>query len=169
MSATTWPEPAEESVCAWQPDWLLVQVALSVERPSGGPRAPFPSFTAIGPSLPAAEVRAVPEHGVPASQSIVADAIDQLDAPGTVGPPEFALEPGATGAGTVAGSCCCCPSCGWSAGACSPLVPEVMVAFSVDRCFISGAIAFASELLDEPEFVTAWHTPPDTPSHDPFE
>jgi hypothetical protein len=168
MSATTWPEPAEESVWAWQPDWLLVQVALSVVPPSGGPRAPFPSFTAIGPSLPAAEVRAVPEHSVPAAQSIVADAIVQLDAPGTVGPPELALEPGATGAGIVAGSCCC-PSCGCSAGACSPLVPEVTVAFSVERCFISGAMVFASELVDEPEFVTAWQTPPDTPSHDPLE
>jgi hypothetical protein len=63
-------------------------------------------FTAVGPSLPAAEVRAVPLHRVPPSQSIVADAIDQLDAPGSVGPPEFAEDPGATGAGTVAGSCC---------------------------------------------------------------
>lgn len=72
----------------------------------GGPRAPFPDFTAVGPSLPVAEVRAVPVHWVPPAQSIVADAIDQLDAPGTVGPPEFALDPGAVGAGTVAGWSC---------------------------------------------------------------
>jgi uncharacterized Rmd1/YagE family protein len=58
---------------------------------------------------------------------------------------------------------------GWSAGVCSPLVPEVTVAFSVGRWVISGAIELASELLDEPEFVTAWHTPPLTPSHDPLE
>jgi hypothetical protein len=122
---------------------------------------------AAGPSLPVAEVRAVPVHGVPPSQSMVADAIDQLDAPGTVGPPELAVDPGATGAGTVAG---------WSwppAGACSscagvsPVVSEDTVAFAVDRAFISGAMVFASCPLDEPELVTAWHTPPDTPSHDP--
>jgi hypothetical protein len=103
MSATTWPDPAVELVRAWQPDRLLVQVALVVDAPCGGPRAPFPSFTAIGPSLPVAEVRAVPEHLVPATQSIVAEDIDQLEAPGTVGPPELALEPGAVGAGGVAG------------------------------------------------------------------
>jgi hypothetical protein len=48
-------------------------------------------------------------------------------------------------------------------------VPSVIVAFAVDFFCISGAMVFASELLDEPEFVTAWHTPPDTPSHDPLE
>jgi hypothetical protein len=104
MSATTWPEPAEESVWAWQPLELVLQLPLEVEVPvPGGPRAPLPSFTADGPSSPVAELRAVPEHRAPAAQSIVAEAIDQLEAPGTVGPPEFALEPGATGAGTVAG------------------------------------------------------------------
>ena len=103
ISATTWPDPAVELVCAWQPDWLLVQVALSVDTPSGGPRAPFPEFSAIGPSLPAAEVRVVPEHSVLPAQSNVALAIVQLEAPGTVGPPEFALEPGAAGAGGIAG------------------------------------------------------------------
>jgi hypothetical protein len=161
MSATTWPEPAAELVCAWQPDRPLAQVALVVDTPSGGPRAPLPSVTAVGPSLPAAEVRAVPVHGVPAAQSSVAEAIVQLDAPGTVGPPEFADDPGATGAGTVAGSCGC------SAGACPPVVSEVTVAFAVDRCATSGAMVFASCPVDEPELVTAWHTAPDTPSHDP--
>jgi hypothetical protein len=104
MSATTWPEPAEESVWTWQPLCVLVQLPLEVEVPvPGGPRAPFPSFTADGPSPPVAEVRAVPVHTVPPAQSIVAEAIDQLDAPGTVGPPEFALEPGAVGTAGVAG------------------------------------------------------------------
>jgi hypothetical protein len=92
-----------ELVCARQPDWPLVQVALLVETPSGGPRAPLPGFNAAGPSLPAAELRAVPEHDVLPAQSSVAEAIDQLDAPGTVGPPEFALEPGAVGTGGVTG------------------------------------------------------------------
>ena len=45
----------------------------------------------------------MPEHATLPAQSIVAEAIDQLEAPGTVGPPEFALEPGAVGAGGVAG------------------------------------------------------------------
>jgi hypothetical protein len=103
MSATTWPLAAVELVCARQPDWPLVQVALVLEPPSGGPRAPFAPFTAIGPSLPTAEVRAVPEQAIPPVQSSVALAIVQLEAPGTVGAPEFALDPGAVGAGTVAG------------------------------------------------------------------
>jgi hypothetical protein len=50
-----------------------------------------------------AELRAVPEQAVSPAQSRSADAIDQLDAPGTVGPPEFALEPGVIGAGGTAG------------------------------------------------------------------
>jgi hypothetical protein len=104
MSATTWPDPAEESVWTWQPLCVLVQLPLEVEVPvPGGPRAPPSPFIAAGPSSPVAEVRAVPLHSVPPAQSIVADAIDQLEAPGTVGPPEFALEPGAVGAGGVAG------------------------------------------------------------------
>jgi hypothetical protein len=103
MSATTWPDPAVELLCARQPDWPLVQVALVVETPSGGPRAPLPVSTALGPSLPAADVRVVPEQAVLPAQSNVADAIVQLDAPATVGPPEFALDPGAVGAGGVAG------------------------------------------------------------------
>ena len=46
----------------------------------------------------------VPEQPVllPA-QFKVAEAIVQEEAPDTVGPPEFALEPGAVGAGGVAG------------------------------------------------------------------
>ena len=42
MSATTWPDPAVELVCAWQPDWPLAQLALVVEPAAGGPRAPLP-------------------------------------------------------------------------------------------------------------------------------
>jgi hypothetical protein len=166
MSATTWPLAAVELVCARQPDSLVVHVALVPARPSGGPRAPFAPFTAIGPSLPAAEVRAVPEQATPSAQSSVALAIVQLDAPGTVGAPEFALEPGAVGAGRVAG---CCSSDGCPAGGSSPVVPEVTVAFAVDRSATSGVITFASGPDEAPEFVTAWHTPPVTPSHDPSE
>jgi hypothetical protein len=168
MSATTWPDAAVELVCARQPDWPLVQVAVVVETPSGGPRAPLAPFTTVGPSLPAAELRAVPEHAVPPAQSRVAEAIVQLEAPGTVGAPEFALDPGAVGAGGVAGwswppAGACCSS----AGACSPVVPDVTVAFAVDRSATSGAITFASGPDEAPEFVTAWHTPPETPSHEP--
>jgi hypothetical protein len=47
------------------------------------------------------------------------------------------------------------------------VVPEVTVAFAVDRSATNGAIAFASGPLEAAEFVTAWQTPPDTPSHDP--
>jgi hypothetical protein len=103
MSATTWPDPAVELVCAWQPDRPLAQLALVLDVPSGGPRAPPEPFSAAGPSLPDAEVRVVPVQTVPPWQSRVALAIVQLEAPGTVGPPEFALEPGAVGAGGVAG------------------------------------------------------------------
>jgi hypothetical protein len=114
-------------------------------------------------------VRVVPEHIVLAPQSRVASTIVQLDAPGTVGAPEFADDPGAAGAGGVtgwswpsAGACC------WSAGA-SPVVPEVTVAFSVERACTSGAMLFASGPEEAAEFVTAWHTPPETPSHEPSE
>jgi hypothetical protein len=103
MSATTWPDPAVELVCARQPDWPLAQLALVVEVPSGGPRAPPAPSSVFGPSLPEAELRAVPEQAVLPAQSRVAEAIVQLEAPGTVGPPEFALEPGAVGAGGTAG------------------------------------------------------------------
>jgi len=103
MSATTWPDPPVELVCAWQLERPLAQLALVVEVPSGGPRASPEPFSAAGPSLPDAEVRVVPVHRVPPWQSRVALAIVQLEAPGTVGPPEFALEPGAVGAGGVAG------------------------------------------------------------------
>ncbi|MHA6620575.1 hypothetical protein [Pseudonocardia sp. DLS-67] len=43
------------------------------------------------------------------------------------------------------------------------------VAFAVDRSATSGAITFASEPDEAAELVTAWHTPPDTPSQEPVE
>jgi hypothetical protein len=166
MSATTWPDPAVELVCAWQALCPVVQLAVVVEAPSGGPRAPFAPFIEAGPSLPAAEVRVVPEQ-FPAdpAQSSVAEAIVQLDAPGTVGPPEFALEPGAVGAGGVAGWSW--PGCPWSAGCSPPVVPSVTVAFAVERACTSGAMMLASGPEEAPEFVTAWQTPPVTPSQEP--
>jgi hypothetical protein len=170
MSATIWPDPAEESVWTWQPLWELVQLPLDVEVPvPGGPRAVPAPFITAGPSLPVAEVRAVPVHRAPPAQSIVAEAIDQLDAPGTVGPPEFALDPGALGAGGVAGRSW--PSAGacWSLAGASPVVSEVTVAFAVDRACTSGAITLASGPVEAPELVTAWQTPPETPSHEPSE
>jgi hypothetical protein len=169
-SATTWPVPAVALVRAWQL-FALRQPPVEVEPPVGGPRAPDAPFIAAGPSLPCAVLRALPVH-VPAepSQSSVADDIVQLEAPGTVGAPEFAFDPGAVGAGRVAGwSCAGPPSCGCCAGACSPVVPEVTVALAVDRSATSGAITFASGPDEAPELVTAWHTPPETPSHDPSE
>jgi hypothetical protein len=93
-----------ELVCAWQAVCPLVQVALVVVPAAGGPRAPVAPFNAFGPSLPAAEVEAVPEQpAAEPAQSSIAEAVVQLEAPGTVGPPEFALEPGAVGAGGTAG------------------------------------------------------------------
>jgi hypothetical protein len=159
-----------ESVWTWQPLCELVQLPDVAEVPvTGGPRAPPAPFIPAGPSSPVAEVRAVPVHGVLPAQSIVAEAIDQLDAPGTVGPPEFADEPGATGAGTVAGWSVPCPCCCPSAGACpwSPVVSVDTVAFAVERACTSGRMTFAFGSLEAPELVTAWHTPPDTPSHEP--
>ena len=47
------------------------------------------------------------------------------------------------------------------------MVSEATVAFAVERACISGAMVFASGPVEEPELVTAWHTPPDTPSHEP--
>ena len=113
----------------------------------------------------------MPEHSPDEpAQSRVADAADQLDAPATVGAPALAPEPGApAGAGSVAGwsgACCFCPS---SAGAppSSPVVPLLVVAFDVDAACMIGLMLLASGPLEAPEFVTAWHTPPDTPSHEP--
>jgi hypothetical protein len=108
-----------------------------------------------GPSLPDAELSTVPEHLVPPAQSRVADTMDQLDAPGTVGAPELALEPGAAGAGGVAG---CCedppvsPSAGASAGS---SVDEVTVAFDVLAAVMIGVMIDAFGSVEEPEFVTA--------------
>jgi hypothetical protein len=127
-----------------------------------------------GPSLPGAKLSAPPEQATPAAQSNVAEAIDQLDAPGTVGPPEFALDPGAVGAGGATGWSCpptgCCPS--GPAGACPPTVSPPIAAslteaFSVDRAAMSGAMLFASCADEAAEFVTAWHTPPNTRAHEP--
>ncbi|WP_343959610.1 hypothetical protein [Pseudonocardia alaniniphila] len=179
MSATTWPDPAEESVWTWQPLWSLVQLLLELVVPvAGGPRAPPAPFSVFGPSIPDADVRAVPVQVLPLpAQSMVADAIVQLDAPGTVGPPEFALDPGATGAGSVAGwSCpsgppCCRSSCCWSADRLDPsdgpMLPSLTVAFAVERACTSGAMMLASGPEEAPEFVTAWQTPPATPSQVP--
>lgn len=49
------------------------------------------------------------------------------------------------------------------------MVPEVTVAFSVERACTSGAMLFASGPEEAAEFVTAWHTPPETPSQEPSE
>jgi hypothetical protein len=165
MSATTWPAPAEESACAWQPA-SPAQLAVVCDSPCGGPRAPLAPFTVFGPSLPAAEVPAVPWHPVTPAQSRKAEAIVQLDAPGTVGPPLLADEPGAVGAvGVVAGWSWPGPCWPSSPGAppLPPVVPEVTVAFWVERICTSGAIRFASGPVEAPELVTAWQTPPITP------
>jgi hypothetical protein len=165
MSATTWPEPATELVRIRQPLSAVVHVPAVAEPASGGPRGPLLPLIAFGPSLPAAELRAVPEQAVAASaQSRVASAIVQLDAPATVGPPELALDPGADGAGGVAGcfGCwsCCRSSAGWS-------VSDVTVALSVEAARTSGAMLFASGAEEAAEFVTAWHSPPLTPVQEP--
>ncbi|OLT23620.1 hypothetical protein BJF78_32070 [Pseudonocardia sp. CNS-139] len=118
--------------------------------------------------MPVAAVRAVPmQLFSPAAQSIVAEAIVQLDAPGTVGPPEFALDPGATGGGIVAGWSWPggTPSC-WPSSA-GPTAFSVTVALAVERACTSGAMTFASGPEEAPEFVTAWQTPPATPSQVP--
>jgi hypothetical protein len=49
------------------------------------------------------------------------------------------------------------------------VVSEVTVAFAVDRACTSGLMMFASGPDEAPELVTAWHTPPDTPAHEPSE
>jgi hypothetical protein len=102
-SATTWPVAEVELVRAWHPLWAVVHVLLVVLVPAGGPRAPFAPPAARVPSVPVAEERTVPVQPVLPAQSSVASAIDHDDAPGTVGPPVLALEPGAVGAGGVAG------------------------------------------------------------------
>ncbi|WP_232665720.1 hypothetical protein [Pseudonocardia sp. TRM90224] len=153
MSATTCPAAALEFVWTWQPP-EPEQLPEEVEPPSGGPRAPFAPATFIGPSLPAAVLDAVPVHLVPCAQSIVAFAIDHADAPATVGPPAFADEPGAVGAGGVAGRSSFLPCS--SDGCCdSPVVSCETVALAVDFACTTGAITFASGPVEAPEFVTA--------------
>jgi hypothetical protein len=171
-SATTWPDPAVELVVAWQLLSLVVQLPLEDDSPAGGPRAPAPPVVVLGPSLPAAELRAMPEQPPEEpEQSSVADALDQLDAPGTVGAPELADEPGAVGAGGVAGWSWPGRPCGASAGAwswpSSPVVALLTVAFAVEVARTSGLMLLASGPLEAPEFVTAWHRPADTPAHEP--
>jgi len=172
MSATTWPDPAVESVATWQPVWPVVQLPLEDDPPDGGPRAPAPPVVVRG-SPPVAELAAVPEHSPDEpAQSRAADAADQLDAPAMVGAPVLAPEPGApAGAGGVAGWSGVCSFC-TSAGA-PPLAPSsavvslVVVAFDVDAARMIGLMLLASGPLEAPEFVTAWHVPPETPSHEP--
>jgi hypothetical protein len=160
MSATTWPDPAVELVWAWQPLSAAVQLLVVRAPPSGGPRAPPEPFSEAGPSLPDAELSTVPEQAVAPAQSRVAEAIDQLDAPGTVGPPELAPEPGATG---VAGA--------WAGVSVSPSAGSSVVvltsAFDVLAAVMIGVMIDAFGSLEEPEFVTAWQTPPVTPEQEP--
>jgi hypothetical protein len=92
-----------ELVRAWHPLCVAVQVPVEVLLPAGGPRAPLTPLAARVPSVPVAEERTVPVQPVLPAQSSVASAIDHDDAPGAVGPPVLALEPGAVGAGGVAG------------------------------------------------------------------
>jgi hypothetical protein len=162
MSATTWPDAAVELVWAWQPLSAAVQLAEVLAPPSGGPRAPPDPFRVAGPSLPEAELSTVPSQAVLPAQSSVADATDQLDAPCTVGAPELALEPGATG---VAGACC------WAGSPVSPSVGSsvvvLTVAFDVLAAVMIGVMIDAFGSVEEPEFVTAWQTPPVTPEHEP--
>jgi hypothetical protein len=47
------------------------------------------------------------------------------------------------------------------------VVPELTEAFEVERACTSAAMTFASGPDDAPELVTAWQTPPDTPSQEP--
>ncbi|WP_346280171.1 hypothetical protein [Pseudonocardia sp.] len=47
------------------------------------------------------------------------------------------------------------------------MVALLTVAFAVELALTSGAMLLASGPLEAPEFVTAWHTPPDTPAHEP--
>jgi hypothetical protein len=49
------------------------------------------------------------------------------------------------------------------------MLPDDTVALSVERARTSGAMLFAAGSLDAAEFVTAWHTAPETPSHDASE
>jgi hypothetical protein len=163
MSATTWPLAAVALVCARQPLTPVAQLPLVLEPPAGGPRAPIAPLPADGPSMPAAELRATPVQAtLLPEQSSVAFAMVQLDAPGTVGAPEFADDPGAVGTGATGCSCC-----GWAPCGASPVVPELTVALAVERSATSGVITFADGSDEAPELVTAWHTPPVTPSHEP--
>jgi hypothetical protein len=161
MSATTWPDPAVELVWAWQPDSAAEQLLVVRAVPSGGPRAPPDPFRVAGPSLPEAELCTVPAQVVAPAQSSVAEAVDQLDAPGTVGPPELALEPGATGvAGAWAGVSVVSPSTGSS-------VVVLTSAFDVLTAVMTGVMIDAFGSLEAPEFVTAWQSPPVTPEQVP--
>jgi hypothetical protein len=49
------------------------------------------------------------------------------------------------------------------------VVSVVTVAFAVERSATSGVMTLASGPEDAPEFVTAWQTPPLTPSQEPSE
>jgi hypothetical protein len=94
VSATTWPAPAVDWVVAWQPLWVAVQVAEVSLVPAGGPRGSPALPVVSGPWSPVAFDSTVPEQPLlPAVQFSVAEALDQLEAPGTVGD-TFAPDPG---------------------------------------------------------------------------
>jgi hypothetical protein len=182
VSATTWPEPAVEFVVALQPPLgsVSVQVADEEAGPVGGPRAPVAPLTVFGPSVPIAELCTRPAHAAePAAQVRVADALDQLEAPGTVGAP-FAPAPGEPDpAGGVAGwdppepvpaglsPPLPEPGRAWAVVCPEPPMPEeVSVALELDGAATRGAIFEASGPADAPELVTAWQ-PPVAPWQEP--
>jgi hypothetical protein len=170
-----------ELLTAWQPPWAsarLVQLPEVEACPAGGPRDPVAPLAVFGPSLPTAVECTVPVHPpAPAWQFRVAVALDQLDAPGTVGA-TFAPAPGEpAGAGGVAG---CWPPVPvppvpppseplppWEAWVAPcppwadslPMLSDVVVALVVDGAFTSGAIFEASGPAEAPELVTAWQPP----------
>jgi len=139
MSATTWPDAEVELETAWQALPVVSQVLVVSPVASGGPRAPEPPFRPDGPSIPVATPCGVPWHGPLPSQVSVAEAEDQLEAPGTVGPPELADEPGAGGRlvgglATLAGGVLAAGGCGGAALAALAALGAARAAGAGSRC-----------------------------------
>jgi hypothetical protein len=166
VSTTAWPETEYEVLCSVHALLVVLQLPpATVFEATGGPRAPTPPSALFGTVVLALELRGRPEHLAPPAHSSVADAADQLEAPGTLAAPELAAEPGEPAGGSAASF----PAGFWSPPCPfpSPVCTEPVLAFSVDRAANSGLIEEASGPEEAPELVTPWQCPPDTPSQEP--
>ncbi|GAA5171536.1 hypothetical protein GCM10023321_70250 [Pseudonocardia eucalypti] len=166
MSATTCPDAALEVDIAWQAAPVVLHVPVVWFWLLGGPREPSPPLRWLVPVMPVAVLCGLPLHAVFPSQSRLAQAVVQLDAPGTVGPPVTADEPGAVGwFGSWPGRLSSPLEAVWPP--LPPIAVLLVTALLVGWSWTIGLMLLASGLLDEAPLITATQRPPVVPAQEP--